>query len=246
MITMQDIIEAATLHGFEVLGMITSDSGGALVKFVYELSESSTLYFSSGWLGDEQQALEFAYGIMQETTGEIMNLLKNDKLFPNIRGVMLKEKPVTLHLSGKVKITELQGGDARVELFFDDHKKTAVINRNQALNIIDAHGPETDAWKGKAVVLYAEEGVWFGKHQYGLRVDAEATKRVTAQEAKKAPKKPTKAERGEVASFEKDIDESDLVDLAELEEMTDLEAEQANLDLFGDASTATGNNYDEA
>ena len=91
-------------------------------------------------------------------------------------------------------------------------------------------------------MLYGEEGVWWGKHQWGLRVDGKATEAAWKKE-QKSTKRPAKAERGEVASFEKDIDESDLVDL---EELTDLEAEQANLDLFGDASTATGNNYDEA
>lgn len=51
-----------------------------------------------GFLRDEGQALEFTYDLLtSHTTEEMMNLLKNDKLFPNIRGVMLKDKPVTLH-----------------------------------------------------------------------------------------------------------------------------------------------------
>jgi hypothetical protein len=173
-LTLDDVIEAAQRHNISIRGIVRSDSG-SLVLMEWSEHDSYAMYFSTGWLDGDQQAIGFAYAILQETTEEIMNLLKNDKLFPNIRGVMLKDKPVTLHLSGKVKITELQGGDARVELAFSDHKKTAVVNRNQVLNIIEAYGPETDAWAGKPVVLYAEQGVWFGKRQWGIRVDAEAT-----------------------------------------------------------------------
>jgi hypothetical protein len=182
MTTLHDVTELAAIHGVEVRGIVSRDDGASCVLFIISPDESSAVYFSTGFLQSEQQAVDFAYGLMQESTEELMNILKNDKLFPNIRGVMLKDKPVTLHMSGNVKITELQGGDARVELFFSDHKKTAVLNRNQALHIIDAHGPETDAWKGKPVVLFAEEGVWFGKRQWGLRVNADATKKAWSAE----------------------------------------------------------------
>lgn len=183
---LSDLQAVADIHGVTVRGVVSSSDGQSAVLMSIEHDGDSFTFFSTGYLSNEQQAVDFAYGLMQETTEDFMNLLKNDKLFPNIRGVMLKDKPVTLHLSGRVNITELQGGDARVELFFSDHKKTAVINRNQALNIIEVYGPETDAWKGKPVVLTAEEGVWFGKHQWGLRIDAKATERAHKSETKRA------------------------------------------------------------
>ena len=173
--TMLDVEQAAAAHDITVRGIVKSGDGQATVLMCIEYDGDSITYFSTGYLLNEQQAVDFAYGLLQEQTEDIMNLLKNDKLFPNIRGVMLKDRPVTLTLSGKVNITELQGGDNRVELFFSDHKKTAVINRNQALNIIEVYGPETNDWAGKPVVLFAEEGVWFGKRQFGIRVDAQAT-----------------------------------------------------------------------
>ncbi len=173
--TMLDVEQAAAAHDITVRGIVKSGDGQATVLMCIEYDGDSITYFSTGYLLNEQQAVDFAYGLLQEQTEDIMNLLKNDKLFPNIRGVMLKDRPVTLTLSGKVNITELQGGDSRVELFFSDHKKTAVINRNQALNIIEVYGPETSDWAGKPVVLFAEEGVWFGKRQFGIRVDAQAT-----------------------------------------------------------------------
>ena len=175
MTTMLDVEQAAAAHDITVRGIVKSGDGQATVLMCIEYDGDSITYFSTGYLLNEQQAVDFAYGLLQEQTEDIMNLLKNDKLFPNIRGVMLKDRPVTLTLSGKVNITELQGGDSRVELFFSDHKKTAVINRNQALNIIEVYGPETNDWAGKPVVLFAEEGVWFGKRQFGIRVDAQAT-----------------------------------------------------------------------
>ena len=175
MTTMLDVEQAAAAHDITVRGIVKSGDGQATVLMYIEHDGDSITYFSTGYLLNEQQAVDFAYGLMQEQTEDIMNLLKNDKLFPNIRGVMLKDRPVTLTLSGKVNITELQGGDSRVELFFSDHKKTAVVNRNQALNIIEVYGPETNDWAGKPVVLFAEEGVWFGKRQFGIRVDAQAT-----------------------------------------------------------------------
>ena len=186
MATLADVESAAATHGVKVRGIVRSGKQATVLMYIEHEGDSIT-YFSTGFLLSEQQAVDFAYGLMQETTEEIMNLLKNDKLFPNINGVMLKDKPVTLHLSGRVNVTELQGGDARVELFFSDHKKTAVINRNQVLNIIEVYGPETDAWKGKPVVLTAEEGVWFGKHQWGLRVDVKATERAHKADGRKPP-----------------------------------------------------------
>ena len=99
-----------------------------------------------------------------------MNLLKNDQLFPHIKGVMLKDKPVTLTLSGKANVVQSQGNKARVEIFFSDHKKSAIISPAQSLIIIDMYGPDCEAWAGKRVELYGEFGNWFGKDQWGIRV----------------------------------------------------------------------------
>lgn len=196
--TLATVNELAAPHGIEIRGVVSSGDGSASVLMCLDDGDYA-VYFSTGYLMDEQQAIDFACSILAEPLEEIMNLLKNDKLFPNIRGVMLKDRPVTLHLSGRVNITELQGGDARVELFFSDHKKTAVVNRNQALNIIEVYGPETADWKDKPVVLYAEEGTWFGKHQWGLRIDAKATERAHKAEGRKPlPTQDVTAEQGDL------------------------------------------------
>ncbi|MCB0079428.1 MAG: hypothetical protein KDE47_00785, partial [Caldilineaceae bacterium] len=81
-------------------------------------------------------------------------------------------------------------GDARVELTFSDHGKTAVVNRTQALALIDLYGPETTDWEGHKVVLYGEEGTWFGKHTWGVRIDADASRRADAAAGRKNSKPP--------------------------------------------------------
>ncbi len=217
---LEDLQIVADIHNVTVRGVVSSSDGQSAVLMSIEHDGDSFTFFSTGYLSDKQQAIDFAYGLMQETTEDLMNLLKNDKLFPNIRGVMLKDKPVTLTLSGRVNITELQGGDSRVELFFSDHKKTAVVNRNQALNIIEVYGPETDDWAGKPVVLYAEEGVWFGKHQWGIRIDPKATARAAKT------KKPPHAAAVETALRMVDKEEAD----AKAEPLFDLEENGAYIE----------------
>ena len=139
---------------------------GHQIYFVYE-TDTYQEWFGSGWFYTLEQAIEFMYLYLGD---DPMNIFKNDKLFPHIKGVMLKDRTVTLTLSGKVSIVELQGGDARAELFFEDHTKSAVVNRNQLLNIAAMYGPETSDWKGKQVELYGEFGKWFGKETWGIRV----------------------------------------------------------------------------
>lgn len=147
----------------------THDDGGAMeyaLCFVYETA-SYAEYFTSGWFDSLEQAIGFFAELLKDDN---MNIFKNDRLFPRIKGVMLKDKPVTLTLSGKVNIVELKDGDARAELFFTDHTKTATVNANQLSIIAALYGPETDAWAGKRVELYGEFGKWFGKETWGIRV----------------------------------------------------------------------------
>lgn len=134
--------------------------------FVYETA-SYAEYFTSGWFDTVEQATAFFAELLKD---DPMNIFKNDRLFPRIKGVMLKDKPVVLTLSGDVNIVDTKGGDARAELFFTDHKKSATVNRTQLEIIANLYGPETDQWKGKRIELYGEFGTWFGKETWGIRV----------------------------------------------------------------------------
>jgi len=178
---------------YEITGTLVKQDGTVMVTIDRSTGDGSAVMFSTGWCADEIEANEMAQYILSLEDGEIMNLLKDDKLFPHIKGVMLKDKRTTLHLSGKVERVDIKsrerGGDdtAKAELFFTDKKKSAMINENQTLLIIDIYGSETDDWKGKPVVLYAEEGNWFGKHQWALRVDVDATRAAWKAEQSRAP-----------------------------------------------------------
>lgn len=187
-------------------GISDRDDGSAAILFAFERG-SYAVYFTTGYFPNLDRAVDFSVLLFSNISeDEIMsNLLKNNKLFPNIRGVMLKEKRVELHLSGKTNIVEMRdGGDARCEIYFDDHPKTAVINRNQLLDIIDVHGPETSDWEGMPVVLYAEQGKWFGKVQWGIRVDREATERATKKMVREFEKKLDEYRDNEIDDVDED------------------------------------------
>jgi hypothetical protein len=66
-----------------------------------------------------------------------------------------------------------------------------MVNRTQALILIDLYGPETNDWEGHKVVLYGEEGTWFGKHTWGIRIDGDASRRADAAARKNGKGKPT-------------------------------------------------------
>lgn len=161
-------------------GALTTSDGRVAIALKWDDGYYAN-YFSTGYFQTLRGAIEYLKLVLESE--DEMNIYKTN-LFRSIKGVMLKEKRITLHLSGKVAIVALKD-DARIELWFMDHDKSAVINANQASNIAEVYGPETDAWKGRPIVLYGEEGEWFGRHTWGIRVDLEATK-VAAKAASKA------------------------------------------------------------
>jgi hypothetical protein len=164
----------AAAQNCRVRGLADRSDGSVAILLMWEDSNSQ-FYFTTGYFSDLRRAIVYTRDVFE--TEEIeMNIFKNNKLFPNIRGVMLQDKRITLTMSGKVNIVEMrEGGDARVELFFSDHEKTAVVNRTQAMSIAEVYGPETNDWKGRPLVLYGEFGTWFGKQTWGIRVDKDKT-----------------------------------------------------------------------
>lgn len=183
--------DLAAAQSTRVRGLADNSEGKVAILFAYE-NETYENWFTTGYFNSLRRAVSYSRAIFQNEDIE-MNIFKSTKLFPNIRGVMLKDKRITLTMSGKVNIVEMRdGADARCEIFFTDHEKTAVINRTQLLIVADIYGPETEDWKGKPVALYGEEGTWFGKHTWGIRVDD----KMTRSASKKAPK-ATKADNGQ-------------------------------------------------
>lgn len=175
----EELAKIAREHNCYVRGIVDSHRKAGIysaILLVWEMSSSSEFHFTTGFFKNLDDAIDFTTLIFSDEEFE-MNLLKSTKLFPNYRGVMLKEKRIKLIMSGKVNITEMRdGADARVEIYFSNSDKTAVINRTQALKLIDLYGGETDNWKGKPCVIYGEYGTWFGKSTWGIRVDLEQSK----------------------------------------------------------------------
>ena len=102
------------------------------------------------------------------------NVLKmTNALFPHIKAEML-ETPACLHLSGKYREVLPENGatnqKARLELFFVNSQKTAIVNATQVLKIVEMYGAESDGWEGKPIVLYADKIPAFGKTHNVVRV----------------------------------------------------------------------------
>lgn len=238
---------------YEITGTLVKQNGSAMVTIDRMTGDGSAVMFSTGWCNNETEANEMAQYILNLGDSEIMKLLKDDKLFPHIKGAMIREKNVTLHLSGKaqrieIKSRERGGGDPtyKTELWFTDRKKTAIITANETMKLIEVYDGEddTDMWHGFPCVLTGEEGNWGGVRQWALRINKDETEkeyRKFKSAKNKAQKKEDNAELEPLITFEKEIDESDLVDLDEFDDVA------TNLELFGDGETGgTPHNYSEA
>ena len=205
---------------YQVWKIAKRDNGTACVILAYSPSgDFSSSYETNtlGWFDSETTALEMTQAFVNEHGENAMNVLKNTKkLFPHIKGAMLMERPVTLHLSGKwrelLPDANAKGDDkSRLEIYFQDNDKTAVVNATQVLKIVAMYGAESDNWVGQPVVLYAEEGVAFGNKYTAIRIadmtDA-ADKRNFGHflKPKKQPKATTAEEEqsGALSLFEDD------------------------------------------
>lgn len=161
----------ATKYGYEVRDIYTRESKSRLrtaILFVWDIGDYAE-YFTLGFFFSEERAVNYCIEMLKEHG---MNLHKNNDLYPHIKAGMMKKTRVTLTLSGEVKIIKnREGSGARAELFFSDHEKSAIVNTTQLDKIIEAAGKHTEKWPGTCIDLYGEFGKWFGKKQWGLRVE---------------------------------------------------------------------------
>lgn len=51
-------------------------------------------------------------------------------------------------------VVEKLGDDDKPVVYFEGKEKGVVLNKTNAMNIATMHGPETDNWPGKHVILY--------------------------------------------------------------------------------------------
>jgi hypothetical protein len=136
----------------------------------YSSLETATL----GWFATEQEAITETQTYLDTYGDETMNVLKaTTTLFPHIKAEML-EKPICLHLSGNFREVLPERGaqnqKSRLEIYFLNNSKTAVVNAAQVLKIVDMYGAESDAWQGQPVILYAEQVQAFGQTHNVIRI----------------------------------------------------------------------------
>ena len=88
-----------------------------------------------------------------------MNIYKTE-LFPYVEGDSLKGKTVTLTMA-TVNVEKLKNNRGQEEkkyvVYFDESQKGLVLNKTNAKIISRLYGPETNAWTGQRITLYAEE-----------------------------------------------------------------------------------------
>jgi hypothetical protein len=164
------------------------DNGRSIyLQWVEELPDDGREYFVISY-GHKSREAMIAHEIQLMEAFD-MKIYKS-KLFPHITGDMMKDKPVTLVMSGKVNLVDV-GRDSkesswRLEVFFENHDKSAILNKTEVRKIANLYSDDTDNWRGKAINLYGEYGKWFGKNQWGLRVEEYMPKQPQANGRKQA------------------------------------------------------------
>lgn len=134
--------------------------------------------FTVGWFDNAAEAIETTIQYFSLFGENLVNVYKHtSKLFPHIKGVMLRGKPTVMTLSGYVKEIMPDGNadKSRLEIGFlkpdgANYDKTAIVNATQVMKLADMFGPESQEWHGEKVVLYAEDGTAFGKPYCAVRV----------------------------------------------------------------------------
>src|SRR3954469_20455527 len=101
-----------------------------------------------------------------------------EDLFPTrfIAAADLNGKSFTLTIRS-VTLEDMQSHDNKTVTkpvaWFSNAAKGLVLNRTNCMIIADLHGPETDAWTGKQIVIYATKVRAFGKMEDAIRVREE-------------------------------------------------------------------------
>lgn len=65
---------------------------------------------------------------------------------------------------------ETIGSDHKPVLYFMGKQKGIVLNKTNSMNIASAYGPETEAWTGKPLILFAAWVDYQGKSVQAIRV----------------------------------------------------------------------------
>lgn len=172
MITKQQVNKLAAQFNCRIYRIIHNH--GVMCQMVEE-TDTWAGHWAVGWHESEGAALAATYQHLQEC--EQMNIF-GTSLFPYLEGLMIKDRPVTMTIKNVIneKVTSQRGTEIKTTVHFEERPKALILNKTNAKQIADFFGGETDDWIGKKITLYAEEGTWFGKHGYAVRVSEKLPK----------------------------------------------------------------------
>ncbi len=134
-------------------------------------------------------------------------------IFPSrfLKAHDLGGKPYTLTIKA-VSLEDLGHGqekETKLAIAFEKATKMMLLNRTNAMIIASLYGPETDAWKGKAVTVYSARVKAFGAWHDALRIKEQIPARNVG------PEKMTEAMQEQPPID----DENDLLDVDEAESL---------------------------
>jgi len=97
-----------------------------------------------------------------------MNIL-NSGILKYLSGDMIKDGRVNCTIA-RVTMEEMPGGKKKPVIYLEGRTLGIVLNAINTRRLVAAYGPETDEWIGQPVTIYAEQGVWFGKEGWAIRL----------------------------------------------------------------------------
>lgn len=108
-------------------------------------------------------------------------------VFPSkyLKASDLKGREVTVAM--RELVMEKIGDDTKPILYFMNKEKGMVLNKTNSMNIAIAYGPETEAWAGHSITLFASWVDYQGKQVQGLRVRAVQSQQPAPAQSYQAP-----------------------------------------------------------
>lgn len=119
---------------------------------------------------ERNQAAAAAYSLLIENlqARNDMNIL-DAGILKYLSGDMLKEQRMMAFIAD-VRMEEITQGKMKPVLYLKDKRLGIVLNAGNTRTLAAAYGMETDAWRNQAVIVYAEQGRWFGVEGWAIRL----------------------------------------------------------------------------
>ncbi len=118
------------------------------------------------------QAVRIAWAILEKTENtykeKAMNILDTG-ILKYLTGDMIKDTR-SMAFIADVRMEEIVQGKSKPVLYLKDWRLGIILNAGNTRQLAAAYGMETDAWRNHAVIVYAEQGRWFGQDGWAVRL----------------------------------------------------------------------------